>query len=69
MHVQKYIEKLDEKIDKLVRKEAEGLTDAERDLHILFENRKHAKLWKDEMHGMTDNPGMDNPRKSYFGGM
>lgn len=68
MHVQKYIEMLDQKIDKLIRKETEGLTDAERDLHILFENRKHAKRWKEEMNSMTDEH-MDNPRKSYFGGM
>lgn len=67
MHVQKYIEKLDMAIDELIEMESQGITKAEYDLHVLLENRKNVKHWKD---GHKDNPhsGMlgDNPRKSYF---
>lgn len=73
MHLIKYIEKIDSEIEALIAKEAEIATTAgERDLHYLFENRKHALKWAEEkgvhsaasyMEGSADNPG-----KNYFGG-
>lgn len=77
MHIQKYINNIDYEIDKLLHKEAEGLTaSGEKDLHILFENRKNVMRWKKEKGNaapMMEERGdsMDtsgNPRQSYFGG-
>lgn len=58
MHIEKYIEALDEEIELLIQKESKGLTTTgERDLHYLFSNRANAKHLiksKDKEH--------DNPR-------
>jgi len=62
----KYIDDLDEKIMELVKSESQKMTaDGEKTLHVLFENRKHAKRYMEEKstHRMAD-----NPKKSYFGG-
>jgi len=80
---EKYIEMLDHEIEKLIKKESkmELTTSGESALAVLFENRKHVKRWKEEMHGRTTEAsavtGMaedsgrmaDDPGKSYFGGL
>lgn len=74
MYIEKYLENLDHEICELIESESKKMTErGEHDLHILMENRKHAKRMMEEKHGGMHNPGMmdmgDNPNKSYFGGM
>lgn len=55
MYIKKYIENLDCEIGKLIKKECEYLHYAdEKALHILFENRKHAKEFLAENAAMPD---------------
>lgn len=70
MHTKKYIEKLDMEISDSINRESEKMTEkGEQMLHILFENRKHAKRWAEEMHGHMDAAGtMMDEGKSYPGG-
>lgn len=73
MDLQKYIAKVDAEIAALIQKESENATTSgERDLHYLFENRKHAFRWAAEK-GFTRDGKMtaseDSPSKDYFGGM
>lgn len=52
MYIQNYIQMLDQGIDKLIEKESKGLSmEAEKSLHVLMENRKHAKRLMEEKHG------------------
>jgi len=66
MQMSKYLEMLDSEIGKLIDMESRGLSDkGESALHILLENRKHAKKLMDEKSGVVDS---NDPHKSYFGG-
>jgi len=66
MQISKYLEMLDSEIGKLIDMESRGLSDkGESALHILLENRKHAKKLMDEKGSVMDS---SNPHKSYFGG-
>lgn len=71
MHdAEKYIGMLEHEISKLIEKESKGFTEkGEIMLYALLHNYKHAKKFIEEKHGTMNNPGMDNPRKSYFGGV
>lgn len=71
MHaMKKYIEMVDHEIKKLTEKESKGLTEkGEMMLHVLFENCKHAKEYMEYVRNSMTDEHMDNPRKSYFGGM
>lgn len=69
MHYKKYLEQLDCEIDKLIKRECDGLHyDAEKALHVLLENRKHTKRLMEEYHGQAPAGAMTETSKSYFGG-
>lgn len=71
MDLDKYIEKLDTEISKLIESEAiTATTIGEQNLHYLFENRKNALRWAEDknraFHMEAATTGMT---KTYFGGM
>lgn len=81
MYNHKYLEKLDCEIDELIKKEAMNKSmeleySIEKELHILFENRKHLVEYMHEK-GKYEHTGMSGEHavsqsemreKSYFGG-
>lgn len=62
--MKKYLEDINRKIDKLM--ELEATPERVSAMHDLLYVKKHL-MKHDE--AMMDNPDIDNPRKSYFGGM
>lgn len=73
MHEHKYMEKLDFEIHALIEEEAKDNNmgvdyQRQKELHLLFENRKHLKEWMSDKHSMRDHRDVMQAEKTgYFG--